>query len=68
VAEDFGGLMRNLVNLNMFKGFAVGSEGVVISHLQYADDTLCIGEATIEILWMLKVLLKGFDMVSGLKG
>jgi hypothetical protein len=39
----------------------------VISHLQYADDTLCIGEASIENLWTLKALLRGFEMVSGLK-
>jgi len=32
-----------------------------------ADDTLCVGEATIENLWTLKALLRGFEMVSGLK-
>jgi hypothetical protein len=35
--------------------------------LQYADDTLCIGEATIENLWVLKATLRGFEMASGLK-
>lgn len=41
--------------------------GLVVSHLQYADDTLCIGEASVDILWTLKALLRGFEMVSGLK-
>lgn len=40
---------------------------MVISHIQYANDTICIGKATIENLWTLKALLRGFEMVSGLK-
>ena len=36
-------------------------------HLQYADGTLCIGEASVENSWTLKALLRGFEMVSGLK-
>ncbi|GAU39090.1 hypothetical protein TSUD_321610 [Trifolium subterraneum] len=46
--------MRKAVNLNLFKGFVIGRDSVVISHLQYADDTLCIGEASVENLWTLK--------------
>jgi hypothetical protein len=38
-----------------------------VSLLQYADDTLCIGEATVDNLWALKAVLRGFEMVSGLK-
>jgi hypothetical protein len=67
VAEGLGGLMRKAVELERFRGFGVGRRGVVISHLQYADDTLCIGEATVENLWALKAILRGFEMVSGLK-
>ncbi|MCH86251.1 ribonuclease H protein [Trifolium medium] len=59
--------MRKAVELNAFKGFAIGSDSLVISHLQYADDTLCIGEASIENLWTLKAMLRGFEMASGLK-
>jgi len=33
VAEDFSGLMRNVVNLNLFEGFRFMSDGMVISHL-----------------------------------
>jgi hypothetical protein len=67
VAEGLGGLMKKAVTLNRFKGFKVGNRGVVISHLQYADDTLCLGEATFENLWTLKAILRGFELVSGLK-
>jgi hypothetical protein len=38
-----------------------------VSMLQYADDTLCIGVATIENHWVLKATLRGFEMPSGLK-
>jgi hypothetical protein len=50
VAEGLGGVMRKAVDLGLFKGFKVGSGGVLVSHLQYPDDTLCIGEATVENL------------------
>ena len=67
VAEGFNGLMSNAVNRNLFKGFELNRGGMVVSHLQYADDTLCIGEPTVDNLWMLKAILRGFEMASGLK-
>ncbi|MCI26093.1 LINE-1 reverse transcriptase like, partial [Trifolium medium] len=67
VAEGLGGLMRKAVGTNRFRGFQIGSNGYNVSHLQYADDTLCIGEASVENLWALKAILRGFEMVSGLK-
>jgi hypothetical protein len=66
-AEGLRGIMKNAVELNRFKGFQVGNGGMVVSHLQYADDTLCIGEASVENLWSLKAILRGFEMTSGLK-
>jgi hypothetical protein len=50
-----------------FQPFLVGREELPISLLQYADDTLCIGEASVGNLWALKAVLRGFEMVSGLK-
>lgn len=38
-----------------------------LANLQYADDTLCIGKPTVANLWTLKGLLRGFEMVLGLK-
>jgi len=67
VAEGFSGLMRQAKEENLFEGFEVGENGLVVSHLQYADDTLCIGKATVENLWAMKAILRGFEMVSGLK-
>ena len=67
VAEGFNGLMTNAVNRNLFRGFEVKRGGMVVSHLQYADDTLCIGKPTVDNLWMLKAVMRGFEMASGLK-
>jgi hypothetical protein len=67
VAEGFGGAMKRAGDLGLFKGFNIGGDGPLISHLQYADDTLCIGEASVENLWSLKAILRGFERASGLK-
>ncbi|XP_024626859.1 uncharacterized protein [Medicago truncatula] len=67
VAEGFSGLMRNAININLYEGFRFTGSEVEVSHLQYADDTLCIGTPPVENLWTLKVLLQGFESASGLK-
>ncbi|MCI48317.1 retrovirus-related protein, partial [Trifolium medium] len=59
--------MKKAVERTRFRGFRVGREGVSVSHLQYVDDTLCLGEASIENLWTLKAILRAFELVSGLK-
>jgi hypothetical protein len=66
VAEGLGSLMKRAVELSRFWGFRIGNQGSVVSHLQYADDTLCIGEPTLDNLWALKAILRGFEMVFGL--
>ncbi|PNX73974.1 ribonuclease H, partial [Trifolium pratense] len=67
VAEGLGALMRKAVDIARFKPFCVGSVEFPVSILQYADDTLCIGEPTVENLWTLKAVLRGFELASGLK-
>jgi len=59
VVEGFSGVMRNVVRRNLFKGFELTNEGVMIYHLQYANDTICNRT--------LKVLLRSFEMTSGPK-
>jgi hypothetical protein len=66
VAEGLTALSKSAISLGFFKGFQVGPE-VSVSLLQYADDTLFIGEACVENLWSMKVILKWFELVSGLK-
>jgi hypothetical protein len=59
--------MRRAEDLGMFKGYKIRGGGPSITHLQYADDTLCIGETLVDNLWTLKVILRGFELASGLK-
>ncbi|GAU38711.1 hypothetical protein TSUD_396390 [Trifolium subterraneum] len=69
----FSGNLSVLVNgspteeINIQRGFRVGNTGLSVSHLQYADDTLFIGEANVANLWTLKAILQSFELASGLK-
>ena len=67
VAEGLGGLMRQAVRNSLFKGFKFGLGGVEVSHVQYADDTLLIGELSEENILVMKSVLRWFELVSGLK-
>jgi hypothetical protein len=67
VAEGLGAIMRQAVVLTRFVPFKVGRGEMPVSHLQYADDTVFIGEATVDNLWAMKAILRGFEAVSGLK-
>lgn len=67
VAEGFSGLMRKAREINLVEGFQIGANSLEVTHLQYAEDTLCIGKATVENLSAMKSILRGFEMVSGLK-
>ncbi|MCI02845.1 putative non-LTR retroelement reverse transcriptase, partial [Trifolium medium] len=58
VVEGLSGAIRSAEEHNLFKGFQVGNTGVSVSHLQYADDTLFLGEATVDNLWTLKAILR----------
>jgi len=44
-AEEFDVLMKASISNNLFRAYGVGTQGEVkLSHLQFADDTLIIGE------------------------
>jgi hypothetical protein len=66
VAEGLGSLMTKAVSLGFFKGFKLNSD-ISISHLQYAGDTIFVGEACVENLWSMKAILRWFELISGLK-
>ena len=61
------GLMRTALAANLYKGFNIASSEVSISLLQYADDTIFFGEASMENVKVLKAILRTFEVVSGLK-
>ncbi|MCH88112.1 LINE-1 reverse transcriptase like [Trifolium medium] len=67
VVEGLSGAIFRAEELGMFKGFKVGNNGLFVPHLQYADDTIFLGEASVENLWTLKMILRCFELASGLK-
>jgi len=67
MAEGLNGLMRAATQKNLFRGVQVGANRVEISILQYADDTIFFGEATMENVKAIKVILRSFELVAGLK-
>nr|KYP57258.1 Putative ribonuclease H protein At1g65750 family [Cajanus cajan] len=67
VAEGLTGMMREAVSQNSFGGVKVGSQQVPVSIIQYADDTMFIGEANLQNVMTIKSMMRCFEMVSGLK-
>jgi hypothetical protein len=66
VAEGLTGLMCKAVSNNAFHGYKVGNN-VMFHTLQFADDTIITGEDTWDNLWLIKTVLRSFELVSGLK-
>src|ERR1044072_1699201 len=67
VAEGLGSLMREAVKRSLFDGYKVGDRSTVVSHIQFADDTLIIGELSLKNILTIKTILRWFEVVSGLK-
>ncbi|XP_024640624.1 uncharacterized protein [Medicago truncatula] len=62
------GLRQALVDAGMFTGYRVGrADSVVVSHLQFADDTLLIGNKSWANVRALRAGLVMFEAMSGLK-
>lgn len=65
VAKGLGGLMRVAISQNSFRRFKMGNLVIEISHLQYADDTVLIGDPSVENLCTLKSVLRSVKLVRG---
>jgi hypothetical protein len=66
VAEGLTGLMGKVVENNVFHGYKV-SNSIFFHTLQFADDTIIMGEGNWDNLWTIKTVLRSFEIVSGLK-
>ncbi|PNX80406.1 cysteine-rich receptor-like protein kinase, partial [Trifolium pratense] len=66
VAEGLTGMIRRAVEIGKFHGYKV-NEFLQVQILQFADDTILMGEGSWENLWTIKTVLRGFELVSGLK-
>ncbi|XP_024636485.1 uncharacterized protein [Medicago truncatula] len=67
-AEGLNVMMKALVEDGLFSSYKVGANNhVFITHLQFDDDTLLIGERSWANIRALKALLLLFEVTSGLK-
>jgi len=67
-AEGFNILMNSLSSNHFFHGYKVGSvDPTVVSHLQFADDTLLIAEKSWANVRAMRVVLILFETISRLK-
>ncbi|KAL5538556.1 hypothetical protein UlMin_042562 [Ulmus minor] len=67
VTDILGRLMDKAVRIGEVYGFKVGREEVVVSHLQFADDTFFLLEPDQSNIHKVNTILNFFSMCSGLK-
>jgi len=67
VVEGLSGLVRSTETRGLYHGFKVGNSRLSITHLQYADGTLFVREASMQNLWSIKTIPRCFELASGLK-
>lgn len=65
--EGLNWLFKRALNQGSFNGVKMGNEGLTLSHLQFADDTLVFCKASLEEVQVVKKLLEDFEEISGLK-
>jgi hypothetical protein len=67
-AEGLNVMMRALVQSSLFMGYSIGTVSpVVVSHLQFADDTLLMGAKSLANIRAIRSVLVLFEAVSSLK-
>lgn len=65
MVEGLNGLMKKVMQINQFSGVKIGSKNEVeVSILQFADDTLLLGEASVQNVTTMKSVLRLFELAS----
>nr|CCA66140.1 hypothetical protein [Beta vulgaris subsp. vulgaris] len=67
IAESLNQIIMKATSQNLWKGVEVGQGEIIVTHLQYADDTLIFCDANIESLKNVKKALILFQLASGLQ-
>lgn len=65
VTEGLTGLVKNSSRLGEFRSFKM-NENCKVDILQFADDTLLVGDGSWKHVWAIRAVLRAFEMVSGL--
>ena len=66
VVEVLNLVIRKAINMNMWEGIKIGRNEIMLSHLQYADDTILFCPPDLNYLINIKKALILFDLASGL--
>lgn len=66
VAEGLSGMVQRAIQVGVFDGYQV-SGGKKLSLLQFADDTMLMGQESRKNLWSIKTIFRSFELVSGLR-
>lgn len=67
VAEGLSRMIKRACDIGYFNPVCVGSNNVAVSHLQFADDSLIMGEGCDTSIRTIKGILRYFELFSGLK-
>lgn len=67
IGEALNQIIKKATGLNLWRGIEISKDGWMISHLQYADDTLIFCDASMESLKNIKSALILFQLASGLQ-
>ncbi|GKV27293.1 hypothetical protein SLEP1_g36479 [Rubroshorea leprosula] len=67
IAEGLHGLVKKAETKGLIHGIDVGSKGLTISLLQFADDTVILGKANGENIFTVKTILRWFELMSELR-
>lgn len=66
VVGVLGGLLGKVAEVGMFEGFSPGGWDLMISHLQFADDTIIFCNNSQRQIRLLRCVIRCFEAVSGL--
>lgn len=67
VAKAFGALLFKVYQGGLMVGFQVGNNALVVSHLQFGDDTLVMYRNSTRQLNYLRCVICCFEAIAGLK-
>ncbi|GKV49313.1 hypothetical protein SLEP1_g56069 [Rubroshorea leprosula] len=67
IVEGLQGLVQRVIMEGMLHGIEIGKNGLSVSLLQFADDTVIMGRANVENIRTVKDILKWFELMSGLR-
>ncbi|XP_028236880.1 uncharacterized protein LOC114416214 [Glycine soja] len=67
VAEGLTGMMREASIKNCFQSFLVWKHKIPVNILEFADNTIFFGEASMDNVKAVKAILRSYEMVSGLR-